>query len=175
MNAQMEELYLDAEADVKNGNFAEAFRKYQQILYEEPANGPTHNSLGWLYKTQVEDFKKAEAHYLASMKGDPLYPHAWFNYATLLTDMERYDELESHLENCLTIPTIEKSWVYLKLGIMEELKLHFPEAIRYYEKAVLITLNDDKVKEYQQNIDRCRSKIELSKNHTGWFGKFKLK
>ena len=51
MTTQLEELYLEAEADIKNNNYAEAFKKYETILYEEPGNGPTLNSLGWLYKT----------------------------------------------------------------------------------------------------------------------------
>lgn len=174
MNSKMEELYLEAEADIRNNSYAEAFRKYESILYDEPGNGPTLNSLGWLYKTQIEDFKKAEKFYLACISSSPLYPHAYINYAVLLTDMERYDELARHLEKCLTISTIEKSMVYLRYGIMEELKLNFKEAIAFYEKAILMTLSDEKIKDYQEYITRCKSKTELGKQHSSWFGKIKL-
>ena len=54
MNANSEELYLEAEADIKNNNYAEAFKKYESILYEEPDSAPAHNSMGWLYKTQFD-------------------------------------------------------------------------------------------------------------------------
>jgi tetratricopeptide (TPR) repeat protein len=168
MTTQLEELYLEAEADIKNNNYAEAFRKYETILYEEPGNGPTLNSLGWLYKTQIEDYAKAESYYQASIKNDPPYPHAYFNLATLLTDMERYEELIRLLQKCLTVPTIEKSWVFMKLGLKEELQLNFQKAIECFERAILLSLNDEKIKEYRQNIERCEQKLELSKNQKRW-------
>lgn len=168
MNSHLEETYLEAEADIKNSNYVEAFRKYESILIEEPANGPTLNSLGWLSKTQIEDFTKAEAYYKASIASDPQYPHSYLNYATLLTDMERFEELEELLQICFRIPTIEKSWVFMKFGLMEELKLNFGEAIANNEKAILVALSDEKIKDYQQNIDRCKNKIELAKNHSEW-------
>jgi tetratricopeptide (TPR) repeat protein len=173
MNSQLEEMYLEAEADIKNGNFVEGFRKYEAILLEEPTNGPTLNSLGWLSKTQIEDYGKAEAYYKASITSDPQYPHSYLNYATLLTDMERFEELEEHLQTCFRIPTIEKSWVFMKLGLMEELKLNFDEAIANNEKAILVALSDEKIKDYQQNIERCKNKIELSKNHLDWLNKLR--
>lgn len=174
MNSHLEELYLEAEADVKNNNYAEAFRKYESILMEEPDNGPTLNSLGWLCKTQIEDYKKAESYYIACIKTNPLYPHAYNNYGTLLTDMERFEELTELLQKCFEVVTIEKSWVYLKFGFMEEMKLNFKEAISCYEKAVLISLNDDKIKDYNDHIIRCRNKIELAQNHENWLKKLKV-
>lgn len=174
MNHKMEELYLEAEADIRNSSYVEAFRKYETILYEEPGNGPTLNSLGWLYKAQIEDYKKAEKFYLACISSSPNYPHAYINYAVLLTDMERYDELTTHLGRCLTVSTIEKSMVYLRFGIMEELKLNFKDAITNYEKAILMSLSDEKIKECQDHVARCNTKMELGKQHSSWFGKIKL-
>jgi tetratricopeptide (TPR) repeat protein len=171
MNSHLEELYL--EADIKNNNYAEAFRKYETILQEEPGNGPTLNSLGWLSKTQLEDYKKAESYYLACIKSNPQYPHAYSNYATLLTDMEKFEELNDLLQKCFEIAVIEKSWVYIKFGQMEELKLNFKEAINCYEKAILVTLIDEKIKEYHDHVNRCRNKIELARNHSKWLDKIK--
>jgi tetratricopeptide (TPR) repeat protein len=168
MTTQLEELYLEAEADIRNNNYVEAFKKYEMILLDEPGNGPTLNSLGWLYKTQIEDYIKAEKYYKASIKSAPLYPHSYFNYATLLTDMERYNDLIKHLESCLNVSTIEKHWVYMKLGLMEELRLNFQASINYFERAILLSLNDEKIKEYQQSIDRCKQKLELSKKQSQW-------
>jgi tetratricopeptide (TPR) repeat protein len=173
MNSNLEELYLEAEADIKNNNYAEAFRKYETILLEEPDNGPTLNSLGWLCKTQIDDIKKAESFYLACIKTNPSYPHAYNNYATLLMDMERFEELTEHLQNCFGIPAIEKSGIYIKFGFMEELRLNFKEAISHYEKAILVTLNDDKIKEYNEHITRCKNKAELTKHHSKWVEKLR--
>jgi tetratricopeptide (TPR) repeat protein len=167
MNTNSEELYLEAEADIKNNNYAEAFKKYESILYEEPDSAPAHNSMGWLYKTQFDDYAKAENHFLTAIKCDPLYPHAYFHCGALLMDMERFGELELHLEKCLKIRTIDKSWVYGRYAMMEELRLNFEKAVYYFEKAILASQNDDKIKDYKTDIERCEMKREIHKKHIG--------
>jgi tetratricopeptide (TPR) repeat protein len=165
MNANSEELYLEAEADIKNNNYAEAFKKYESILYEEPDSAPAHNSMGWLYKTQFDDYAKAENHFLTAIRCDALYPHSYFHIAALLMDMERFDELTKHLEKCLKTRTIDKSWVYGRYALMEELKLNFDKSVYYFEKAILSSQNDEKIKDYKHDIERCEMKKEISKKH----------
>ncbi len=165
MNTNMEELYLEAEADIKNNHYAEAFKKYESILYDEPDSAPAHNSLGWLYKTQFDNFAKAENHFLTAMKGDPLYPHPYFHLASLLMDMDRLEELSRHLAKCLTVRTIDKSWVYSRYGLLQEHQLHFDKAIHYFEQAILSCPQDEKIKEFKNDIDRCEMKMELQKRH----------
>lgn len=94
-----------------------------------------------------------------------MYPHPYFHYATFLTDLERYDDLVKHLDKCLTIATLEKSWIHSKRGIMEELQMNFEAAIRSYEKAILSSLNDDKIKMYNDDIERCKNKQEIAERN----------
>lgn len=165
MNTNSEELYLEAEQDIKNNNYAEAFKKYESILYDEPDSAPAHNSLGWLYKTQFDDYAKAENHFQTAVKCDNLYPHSYFHIAALLMDMERFEELGNHLDRCLRIRTIDKSWVYGRYAMAEELKLNFDKAIYYFEKAILASQNDDKIKDYRGDIERVEMKMEIYKKH----------
>jgi tetratricopeptide (TPR) repeat protein len=165
MNTSSEELYLEAEADIKNNHYAEAFKKYESILYEEPDSAPAHNSMGWLYKTQFDDYVKAENHFLTAIRCDSLYPHAYFHLAAMFMDMERFDELNRHLEKCLKVRTIDKSWVYGRYALMEELNLNFSRAILYFEKAILSGQSDDKIKDYKQDIERCEMKKEIDQRH----------
>ena len=46
--------------------------------------------------------------------------------------------------------------------------MHFDEAISCFEKAILNSLNDEKIKEYHADIERCRKKIEIIINHKEW-------
>ena len=165
MNANSEELYLEAEADIKNNNYAEAFKKYESILYEEPDSAPAHNSMGWLYKTQFDDYAKAENHFQTAIKCDPLYPHSYFHIAALLMDMERFDELHQHLEKCLRVRTIDKSWVYGRFALAEELRQRYDKAVFYFEKAILASQNDEKIKDYRQDMERCQMKTEILQKH----------
>jgi tetratricopeptide (TPR) repeat protein len=166
MNTSSEELYLEAEADIKNNNYAEAFKKYESILYEEPDSAPAHNSLGWLYKTQFDDYMKAENHFITAIKCDPMYPHSYFHIAALLMDMERFDELNNHLERCLRIRTIDKSWVYGRYALSEELRQNFDKAVFYFEKAILVSQNDEKIKDYRNDIERVEMKREIAIKHS---------
>lgn len=172
MNHQTEALYLEAEADIRNSNFHEAFNKYEEILYEEPDYAPAHNSLGWIYKTQFENFQKAEVHFKAAIAADPLYPHPYFHYATILVDLERFEELKEFLDRCLGIRTIDKSWVFFRFGMVAELRGQFGDAISWYKKALLQTMNNEKVKDYQADIDRCITKLNISRQQKPWLSLF---
>jgi tetratricopeptide (TPR) repeat protein len=163
MTTRTEEMFLEAEADIRNSNYHEAFQKYEEILYEEPGYAPAHNSIGWIYKTQFDNYQKAEVHFRAAMKADREYPHPYFHFASLLLDLERYAELEKHLYQCLTMRSIDKSWVYYRYGMLSELNGQFIKAIEYYEKALINTMSNDKVKDYQTDIERCRIKLNVGR------------
>jgi tetratricopeptide (TPR) repeat protein len=124
MTSKAEEMYLEAEADIRNSNYHDAFQKHESIIYEEPDFAPAHNSIGWLYKTQFDSYDKAEMHFKAAMKSDPLYPHPYFHLATLYIDLERLDDLKKHLERCLKIVTVEKAWIYYRYGMIEERRVN---------------------------------------------------
>lgn len=168
MNSQQVETYLEAEADILNKNYVEAFRKYESILFDEPTNAATHNSLGWIYKTQMDDYKNAENHYQAAIKCEPLHPHAYLNYAVLLMDLERYEDLFRLAKKAMKIESVDKAWLHHRLGLAEELQLKYEEAIMYYEKAILLSLNDDKIKNYKEDIERCIEKKQLAGKYSNW-------
>ena len=159
----VDELYLESEADIKNNEYTEAFKKCEAILYEMPDHAPAHNSMGWIFKTQFDDYIRAENHFLTAMKMAPTYPHPYFHYATLLTDLERWDDLDLHLSFCAEIATLDKCWIYSKRAAMYELLQRYPEAIKNYEQAILFSLSDDKIKNYKEDIERCCLKREIMK------------
>lgn len=164
MTTKVEQLYLEAEADIRNSNYAEAFEKYETILYEEPSFAPAHNSIGWIYKNQFDDYVKAEKHFKASIAADHFYPHPYFHLASIYFDLDRFDELKKHLDKCLTISTIEKAWIYHRNGMMEETYGKFDEAIEYYKKAIMNSFSNEKIAEHKADIERCETKKSLLKN-----------
>ena len=159
----IDELYLESEADIKNNEYTEAFKKCEAILYEEPDHAAAHNSMGWIFKTQFDDYARAEKHFLMAMKMAPLYPHPYFHYATLLTDLERWDDLDLHLQYCKEVATLDKSWIHSKRAAMHELNQQFEDAIKFYEQALLHSISDDKVKCFSDEIERCLLKKDLLK------------
>jgi tetratricopeptide (TPR) repeat protein len=151
----VDELYLESEADIKNNEYTEAFKKCEEILYEVPDHAPAHNSMGWIFKTQFDDYARAENHFLMAIKMAPMYPHPYFHYATLLTDLERWEDLDTHLLLCAKVPTLDKSWIYSKRAVMYELTQDYDAAIKYNEQAILYCISDEKIRNYNDDIDRC--------------------
>lgn len=162
MTNRFEELYLEAEADIRNSSYHDAFLKYESILYEEPGYAPAHNSMGWIYKTQFDNYEKAKTHFLTAIKADPSYPHPYFHLAALYADLERYDDLKKHLGKCLKIPSIDKAWVYYRYGMVDEIASQYENAIKNYRQAILHCFNNDKIKDYQADIERCKIKQEIA-------------
>jgi len=165
MTNRVEEIYLEAESDIRNSNYHEAFQKFDNILYEDPLFAPAHNSIGWIYKTQFDNYEMAETHFTAAMKLDPLYPHSYFHFASILIDLERYNELKRHLDKCLRISTIDKAWVYYRLGMLEEINGHYDKAMRQYKKAILHCFNNEKMRTYQSDIERCKIKADITRDN----------
>lgn len=161
MTTQAEQTYLEAEADIRNSNYHEAFQKYESILYEEPGFAPAHNSLGWIFRTQFDNYEKAEMHLKAAIQADPLYPHPYFHLAGLYIDLEKFDELKSLLDKSLTIVTIDKAWVYYRFGMMQEIQSQYESAIAFYKKAIINSISNDKIKDYQADIERCTTKQSI--------------
>ena len=161
MTTKVEQLYLEAEADIRNNNYHEAFEKYETILYEEPGFAPAHNSMGWIYKTQFDNLAKSENHFKASIQADPLYPHPYFHLASVYFDLDKFDALKTHLEKCLNVVTLEKAWIYYRFAMIEETYGRYEDAIKFYQKAILNSFNNDKIAEYKSDIERCQTKTDL--------------
>jgi len=83
--------------------------------------------------------------------------------ASIFIDQERYNELKKHLDKCLKISTIDKAWVYYRMGMLQEIKGHYDNAIREYKNAILNCFNNDKIKGYQADIERCKTKWAIVK------------
>lgn len=163
MNSHCEDLYLEAEQAIRNSDYVTAKRNYDEILQEEPTSACAHNSLGWLYKTQFDDYIKAEKHYKAAIRYEPNYPHPYWHLADLYSELERWDDLLKLLQQCLTIPVLDKSILYNRFGIMEELSGNFAAARNHYTRSLLFCLNNEKLEDYKKDLERCDYKMGLNK------------
>ncbi|MBX7095094.1 MAG: hypothetical protein K1X56_10245 [Flavobacteriales bacterium] len=156
--SQIEELFLEADRALDEGNMAEGKKLLEEILAEEPSFGKAHNHLGWLYKTKYQDYKTAEKHFRLALKFDPEYAPTYFNYAYMLRDLGRLNELEEILQRAEKIEGTNKSAVYDEFGSLFELRSDYTNAIRYYKKAIALSLNDKVIADLRLHIKRCRKK-----------------
>jgi tetratricopeptide (TPR) repeat protein len=154
----VEEWFLDADRAFEEGNLAEGKRMLEDILREEPSFGKAHNHLGWLYKTKYMDFRQAEKHFKLALKFEPEYPATYLNYAYLLRDLGRLNDLEELLSRALKMESTIKFKVYDEYGSLHELRGNYTKAIHYYKLAISLCLNDSAIAELRNHIKRCRKK-----------------
>jgi tetratricopeptide (TPR) repeat protein len=162
---RLDELFYEADQQIKEQKYADAMQTLEAILAEAPKYGKAYNHLGWLYETKYRDFKKAEEFYIKCLEYEPEYTPVYLNLAVVLSAMGKYEELENLLNKALVIPGIDRATIYNEYAIMNELKTDYAKAIEHYKLAIRYSLNDNNIDTYKNSIQRCRNKAEILKDH----------
>ncbi|WP_207533423.1 hypothetical protein [Desertivirga arenae] len=157
----LEDIYLEAEEAIRNANYVHAKQLLESIINEEPDYVPAHNSLGWIYRTQLDDYERAKNHFFKALKTNKYYPHPYSNLIILYTNLEEWSKIRPIADQALHIPLVDKSIIYYRLGIAEEFQLNYDEAILCYKKAIQRCLNFDTLEDYKKAIESCEYKRNL--------------
>ncbi len=158
---KLEELLDQANLDIKEGRYDEATNKLEKILDIDPNFGKAYNHLGYLYEVKFKEYEKGETLYKLCLEKSPMYPAVYYNYAILLSTLNKWDELKELLDTAVNIPGITKSTIYNEYGIMYEQQGKLDEAIEHYRKAALSTLDKMVLERAKGSIDRCKMKKDL--------------
>lgn len=158
---RLEELFNQADLDIKDGYYESAFKRLEEILVEDPLFGKAYNHMGWMYETKLKDYRKAEEFYKKALETAPDYHPVYTNYSILLSTLGKYDELKLLLDRALTVPSIDKANVFNEYGIMYEQMKEYNKAIEYYKQCAELTLSKDTLNRAMESIERCRLKLTL--------------
>ena len=158
---KLDDLFYEADAKIKQQNYADAMQTLEAILAEAPEYGKAYNHLAWLYDTKYRDLGKAAEYYEKCLFYEPEYAPVYMNYAAVLSTMNRWKELEELLRKALDVPGVDKATVYNEYGIMYELLGNYDEAVKHYKDAIRCTLAIENVETYQTSVNRCKRKKEL--------------
>lgn len=157
----LEQKLQNADNDIKDGYIAEAVKKLEEILLEDPSFGKAYNHLGFIHETRFKEYEKAEKFYALGLQHAPTYPAIYFNYAVLLSTLGKNEELERLLNKALTVDGVDKGSIYNEFGIMYEKMGNLDKAIESYKQFGMLTLSQDQLTKAKQGIDRCQSKKEM--------------
>ncbi|HQU84719.1 MAG TPA: hypothetical protein PKY59_16390 [Pyrinomonadaceae bacterium] len=158
---ECEELFAQADRLLNDGVIMEAVEKLSQILKRNPRFGKAYNHLGWVYETKYKNSARAEEYYKAAIQYAPHYNAAYLNYSYFLSNLGRFDDLKTHLDRVSQIPGIAKDTIANEYAIMYEMQGNLSQAMDYYQKAALVTLDGGKLDKYKEGIERCKKKLDI--------------
>lgn len=159
--AKLEEIFYQADLDIKDGHYETAIRRLEEILVEDPNFGKAYNHLGWLFETKFKNMAKAEEYYKKCFEKTPDYPAIYSNYSVLLSTLGKFQELELVLQQGLSVPGVDKANLYNEYGIMHELKGNLEQAMHFYKECGKATLAKDTLDRAVASIERCKTKLLL--------------
>ena len=166
---ECEEMFAKADELIKEGDITGAVETLVKITQRNPHFGKAYNHLGWVYENKYKNYSKAEEFYKKELQFAPEYPASYLNYTYFLSNLSRYDELKPHLEKSLSVPSVAKETIYNEYAIMLEMQQKPQEAMDFYVKAAMTTLDSTKLTQYKDSIERCKQKIELKNSLGGYY------
>lgn len=158
---KLEEMLYQANDDIKNGWFDKATNTLEKIIDIDPNFGKAYNHLGYLYEVKFKEFDKGETLYKLCLEKSPMYPGVYYNYAVLLSTLEKWEELKELLDKAMHIPGITKATIYNEYAIMYEQQGQLDKAIDYYKKCALNSLDKNTISRVKDSLERCKMKKEL--------------
>ena len=90
-----------------------------------------------------------------------MYPSVYYNYAILLSTLNKWDVLKELLDKASNIPGVTKATIYNEYAIMYEQQSKLDEAIEYYKKAGMNTLDKAVLDRAKTSIERCKAKKDF--------------
>ena len=104
-----EALFVQANRLIEEGKPVKAAKILIRLIGEYSNYGRAYNHLGFLWETEFRNLEKAEECYKACLQHSPEYPAIYYNYAVLLSTLERFEELGDLLNKALKVPGITQS------------------------------------------------------------------
>ena len=160
MNTYVEELYLKASALVNEDKMDVALNMYHELLSYDPAYAKAHNDLGWIYKTRVLDFAKAEYHFNLALKCNPDLPYSYIHLGRLYTDKRAFNSALEILNKGLTVPGADLASIYSHIAYVYECKHEYLRSLKYLALARKEAGNLDFMKWIKE--DRKRVKLKMN-------------
>jgi len=157
-----DEMFFEAESLIEKRQVAQAVNLLETIIEEQPDYGKAHNHLAWLYEHEYKDFQKSERHYQAAIGFTPTYPSAYINYCHLLSRLGELEKLENILQKAANISGIKRSDLFNEYGILHEMRGDYLKAASFYKDAILHSLINSDIENYQGALQRCLLKLELT-------------
>jgi len=139
----------------------DALAELQVLLARQPEHGRAQAMYGKLLMNYLKDFQAAEEAFRIAMRQAAAYPDLYYDYGELLLRTDKGTESVAVLNKALEVPGIEKDKIYELFGKVYERQAKWDDAIDYYTKAILYSLEDLTVERYRKDVERVKLKMNM--------------
>jgi tetratricopeptide (TPR) repeat protein len=157
----VESLFLKAYEYVELGEICNAKQVLDELVMEEPIYGRAHYLLGWIYFKQMADYKTAEKHFKLCRLYEPLFAPNYCVYADALTDQDKLDDLTKLAIEALSVPGIDRSYMFYKMAHAKEARQEYSEAIKLIKKSKKYSTSSEWLSFIGKEKIRIKKKIGL--------------
>ena len=161
LRIRMEDMFMEADRLISEQKIGEAFTKLSAIIQEMPNFGKAYNHIGWIYETKYKDYPNAEKYYKQAIEYSPDYHAGYYNYAIVLSTLQKWDELTNLLDRALKVPGINKGTIHNEYAIMYEAQGKYQQAIDSYRLYAANTFDSKLLDTAKDSIERCKKKVEI--------------
>jgi tetratricopeptide (TPR) repeat protein len=161
LRIRMEDMFMEADRLISEQKIGEAFTKLSAIIQEMPNFGKAYNHIGWIYETKYKDYPNAEKYYKQAIEYSPDYHAGYYNYAIVLSTLQKWDELTNLLDRALKVPGINKGTIHNEYAIMYEAQGKYQQAIDSYKQYAANTFDSKLLDTAKDSIERCKKKVEI--------------
>ncbi len=125
---------------LNDNNIQPAFTELQKAVELNPYDKETHNALGVIYLSKLEDYGKAIEHFRKALEIDGEYSEAATNLGNAYANMKQYDKAVESYKRAISNPQYQNAamalnnlgMVYYRLGKLDEALSTFKEALKRY-------------------------------------------
>lgn len=151
-------LLLIIRTHLKAGRIEDALQDINLLLTRDPESGKAQAMLGHLQFRYYGNPAAAEEAFKKAMRVEGDLPELYLDYGELLLQTGKYTEMVAVLNKATEIPMMPLDRVNRLFGMLYERQARWDEAMDYYTKAILYTLDNDLMDQYEKDLQRCRRK-----------------
>lgn len=157
----IEEYINEANNFLSTGEYEQALKILNKILYDEPGYARLHYMIGIINYYEADEIKKGEQHLRLAIHFDAKYADPYVDLGRLLSKEERLDEaIEIYLKGTKA-KQANKARLLSGVGKAYELKMKYRKAIQHYRKALSHSAELWNCIELEESIKRCKRKDKV--------------
>lgn len=146
---------------LNSGRKEEAIAELSQLLSKNPDSGRLQSFYGKVLFRYLHQYEAAEEAFRKALRSNGEDPELYPEYAALLLQGGKFTEMVAVLNRALEVPLVTKDIIYQLFGQLYERQQNWDEAMEYYTRAALFTLDNAQLLVYLADRERVLKKRTL--------------